>query len=85
MSGECDTCSEHTIDCNCHLPEELKGLIPEFDLWAFGPGPFENALDRMNAWNERHGDKLMLDPNGNIFEDLCKMGGIWHLEKSNAN
>lgn len=50
----------------------------EFLRWAFGYMPkFEACIEDMNAWNERHGDKLMLKPDSDPRDDLPKMIKIW--------
>lgn len=61
-----------------------KGLEPEFELWAFGPGPFESmGLDRLRAWNDHHGEisGLILHGDGNFMEDLMVMRTIWEFYK----
>jgi len=50
-----------------------------FALWAFGPDykslPYSPKF--MDAWNERHSDKLMLKRFGEISNDIEKMVEIW--------
>lgn len=61
------------------------GLPEGFEEWAFGPGPFNVAIiDRMNAWNSRHGERsgLVLKSGGNIVEDLACMRIIWECFKA---
>lgn len=49
----------------------------DFELWAFGSGPFVNTIDMMKSWNTLHGDKLMLDPTGSPGQDVHKMIKLW--------
>ena len=49
-----------------------------FSEWAFGPGFREITLGEIpNAWNNLHGDKLIIHDNGRPDIDLLKMIEIW--------
>ena len=55
----------------------------DFVIWAFGDAWLDylsydlDTIDLMKVWNERHGDKLMLEPDGNLVGDMGKMKQIW--------
>ena len=55
----------------------------DFAIWAFGDAWLDylsydlDTIDLMKVWNERHGDKLMLEPDGNLVGDMGKMKQIW--------
>jgi hypothetical protein len=55
----------------------------EFAMWAFGDAWLDyltfdmDAIDLMKAWNERHGDKLRVNCNGLIMDDMKKMKEVW--------
>ena len=55
----------------------------DFAMWAFGDAWLDylsydlDTIDLMKVWNERHGDKLMLEPDGNLVGDMGKMKQIW--------
>lgn len=57
----------------------------EFELWAFGPGPFATAIDRMNAWNERHGDNLKLKESDLIRDSIQAMWSIYQPKNETSN
>lgn len=53
-----------------------------FGLWAFGP-EYEllHGMNKfMDAWNERHFDKLILNGSGEVAQDIKKMVDIWKRE-----
>ena len=58
-----------------------KGKFEEFSKWAFGP-KYESIMmdDVPRWWNAIHGDKLKLEPNGRIIDDVRKMILIWKSE-----
>jgi len=51
----------------------------EFAVWAFGDDfrSLKDHLSLMNAWNERHGEDLMLTPDGVIGVDAVAMKELW--------
>lgn len=50
----------------------------EFGIWAFGDTrSLCDALEFMNAWNQRHGDKLMLHSDGCIYSDSVAILELW--------
>ncbi len=60
------------------IEAELEWKAEDFALWAFGED--YKTLDRlamMNAWNEKHSDKLQLAGDGEIKQDLMKMIKIY--------
>lgn len=54
-----------------------------FCFWAFGKEYQDliGTINFINAWNERHGDKFLLNKNGNPGEDIQKMIELYHKEK----
>lgn len=63
---------------------ENSNLDPDFCRWAFGcernDPKWDHAIELMQSWNERHGEKLMLKGSNEIHKDLALMGGIWATE-----
>ncbi len=63
---------------------ENTNLHEDFCRWAFGQEKdaaiWNEGIDIMNAWNDRHSEKLLLTEDGIIHENICRMGGIWALE-----
>ena len=63
-----------------YIPK-TKTIDPNFCRWAFGceynDRIWQDAIQLMKAWNDRHGNELKLFENGDIFQDLCRMGGLW--------
>lgn len=57
-----------------------------FPLWAFGKDyiDYSHALTFMNAWNELHGDCLMLHEDSCVFDDSPKMVDLWRKRDNNA-
>lgn len=50
----------------------------DFFMWGFGYIPdYGPCIEDMNAWNSRHGDKLMLQPDSDPRDDLPKMIKLW--------
>lgn len=51
----------------------------EFALWAFGTmyQDISHPIGFMEAWNTIHGDKLMLEPSGNMVDDCMRMLMVW--------
>lgn len=50
-----------------------------FGLWAFGKDLMEihDGIEFMNAWNDLHGNELLLQSTGIISEDIKKMIELW--------
>jgi hypothetical protein len=57
--------------------------IEQFAAWAFGTGygEIDYSLDFMKAWNDLHGDKLNLEPTGQVSTDVPKMVQLWKDNK----
>lgn len=55
----------------------------DFAIWAFGDVWHEfllyekDSIDLMEAWNYRHADLLLLNPEDTIFESMEKMKNSW--------
>lgn len=64
----------HFIDKFLSTPE-----AEQFGIWAFGPSykMIISGLDLLNAWNDRHSDKLKLDHAGEVLVDIEKMVNLW--------
>ncbi len=53
-------------------------ITQEFNEWAFGKDYRDmKTLNKMKAWNRRHGKKLKLSEEGNILKDLEEMLALW--------
>ena len=65
-----------------------KGKFEEFSRWAFGP-KYDSILieDVPKWWNMIHGDKLILESNRRITDDIPKMVALWksEVEKISSN
>jgi hypothetical protein len=69
---------------NSHPPEMTEdelflewALDDLFLVWAFGyPVPADDYM-KMKAWNERHGNLLILEPHGTKSEDAIKMYALY--------
>lgn len=61
---------------------ENKILDPDFCRWAFGcrsmDAVFLDEMSILRAWNKLHGDELLLEPDGNMFDDLGRMESLWN-------
>lgn len=64
-----------------HLGEEDA---KKFALWAFGEG-YENklAIDLLNAWQERHGEKYCCKVSNSLNTDIKGMIQVWKKETAN--
>lgn len=53
--------------------------VDEFCLWAFGENNKSlcQGLDFMNAWNDLHGEELLLHEDSSVDEDILKMMSLW--------
>lgn len=67
-------------DCSHKDPLHEKAEMTEtqlFEAWAFGWPPPAPLNERMDAWNERHGDLLLLKTTGIPGHDLKKMSALY--------
>jgi hypothetical protein len=59
-----------------------KTMNNDFCEWAFGYSTkdpvWRDGIDLMQAWNKIHGDVLVLDLDGDMYEDLMKMEALWN-------
>jgi hypothetical protein len=75
------------------LSEEMKSYFrenykiaiqdKEFLEWAIGINYFNmSGLEKMEAWNLKHGEKLLLKPNGDILYDINEMYNLYLIHKN---
>jgi len=75
-------------DCD-HRENDLlheKAAMTEhqlFEAWAFGWPVPESMYGKMEAWNARHGEELMLEKNEIPGEDLVKMKILYDKHQTN--
>ncbi len=52
-------------------------LDNDFLCWAFGQNCSNNWIDRMDAWNNLHGDKMLIELSTPLFESFEKMHQLY--------
>lgn len=70
MSGECDKCGEHALDCKCAIMADIKWINPKERkpegevFWALTSGRNEQGYrdwEIIRLWNDDFGDYRTLD------------------------
>ena len=57
--------------------------IEEFENWAFGDNPGSLDLSLLvDRWNERHGDKYLINPHNKPLSDAPHMINLWREENN---
>lgn len=69
-------CSHHTKDALHRKAEMTEYQL--FEAWAFGWPVPDGLENKMNAWNHRHSNLLVLKPTGVPGDDLIKMKCLYH-------
>lgn len=81
MSGECDKCSEHAVECKCKKEcngaldalEEV-GLLDEFEV--FYEKQTRNINENLKEFAENHPDKLHVPQINEMYENIC----VWQRD-----
>ena len=96
MSGECDKCGDHALECECNCLKSTKkniieypknisawwsdGRDEEFNLWAFGC--LQPGLNKgvIECWENLHPEYPMT-VGDSIWLCICKMNYLYQQQK----
>lgn len=65
------------------MPRLNKCVDHDFAMWAFGETWIDyltwdaDNMDLVYAWNQRHADKMTINPEDIIIQSMAKMKQIW--------
>ena|ERR1700722_11568195 len=80
MSGECDKCGEHTMDCNKHSEYDDPYHRYMNDVWYFGILHVTGKTLVIESIDENFEDYIKVSMHeGETINDICK---IWGLDRS---
>jgi hypothetical protein len=68
-----------------YLDEDIE-KIQKFAKWAFGKHfkiIISHGPEVVKIWNQRHGDKLLIDNNNSVHEDIQLMIELWKNQNEN--
>lgn len=63
-----------------YIPDHFE--LEEFAVWAFGSSyETHQGIVFLKAWNDRHGEKISIDPYGQVTDDSPNMVQLWKHNK----